>query len=140
MKTYWRRSNGKPPAKWWQSSQLLSKMRGEMIIQWSSSRCFSSSPPPPPSPSPSPSSSIILWEGRQCSKLLCQMRRKMMILRCQKGVIICQTQIRRGRWQCRLGDVHHPNMMWSPMASGTVQSPLGISTGTGKPVVTGPQV
>jgi hypothetical protein len=79
-------------------------------------------------PSPS-SSSNVLWERRQCSKLLCQMGRKMVILRwwwwwSHKGVLICQTKIRRGMWQCRLGDAHHPNMMWSPMASGTVQSPL----------------
>jgi hypothetical protein len=38
-------------------------------------------PFPPSSSSSSSSSSTILWEGRQSCKLLCQMRRKMMILR-----------------------------------------------------------
>ena len=29
-------------------------------------------------------------------------------------------------WQCRLGNVHHPNMMWSPMVSRAIQGPLVV--------------
>jgi hypothetical protein len=59
------------------------------------------------------------------------MRREMLILRrrssCKKRILIVliwKTNMRIRWQQCRLRDVHHPNMMWSAMASWTIQSPL----------------
>jgi hypothetical protein len=56
---------------------------------------------------------------------------KMMILRrgsgCKKRilvVLIWQTNMRIRRQESRLWHAHHANMMWSAMASRTIQSPL----------------
>ena len=71
-------------------------------------------------------------ERRKCGQLLCQMRRKMLILggrwQGKKRIItmfIWKTDMRSGWWwQCRLGHAGHLNMMWSAMVNRTIQNLL----------------